>query len=49
MAEGAGILILERDAAAVPPGRIGGFIGRFDYVDRVAALLRGPGDSSVFP
>lgn len=25
---------------AVPPGRVGGFIGRADYIDRVAALVR---------
>jgi acyl-CoA oxidase len=27
------------DGLAAPPGRIGGFIGRFDYIDRVATLL----------
>ncbi|WP_037364623.1 acyl-CoA dehydrogenase family protein [Amycolatopsis orientalis] len=28
------------DGLAVPPGRVGGFIGRTDYIDRVAALVR---------
>jgi acyl-CoA oxidase len=28
------------DGLAVPPGRVGGFIGQADYVDRVAAMIR---------
>jgi acyl-CoA oxidase len=28
------------DGLAIPPGRAGGFIGRADYIDRVAALTR---------
>ncbi|PRX51461.1 acyl-CoA oxidase [Prauserella shujinwangii] len=28
------------DGLAVPPGRVGGFIGRADYIDRIAALTR---------
>lgn len=28
------------DGLAVPPGRVGGFIGRADYIDRVAALVQ---------
>ncbi|MFF5992675.1 acyl-CoA dehydrogenase family protein [Prauserella flavalba] len=30
------------DGLAVPPGRLGGFIGRADYIDRIARLIGNP-------